>query len=327
MVKKGLGRGLNSLSETTNPPNLSAFISTNKSYVYGDSGSAKAAVFWMILGSIAFGTMNAIIKKTEDFDISVSTIILVRSSVIAGIVYLWALYYSRPLKIVDRKKMFLRCFTGLTAMFCYFYSLQRIPITQAVSLQYTAPLFVAIFSGKILKERVHPSVMFCVLIAFFGVTLIVSPEFGKVESDALFALASGLGAGLAYIFVRDLRSTDSPAGVVFWFAMFSTLVSAPFAISETVFLSFNELLLLISVGLGAGIGQIGITLAYQQANAAWISAFSYTTVLVASFYGWFYFDEVLKVDDYLGAFLIVVTGIFLIVINPNDKVNKYDNPN
>ena len=104
MVKKGLGRGLNSLSETTNPPNLSAFISTNKSYVYGDSGSAKAAVFWMILGSIAFGTMNAIIKKTEDFDISVSTIILVRSSVIAGIVYLWALYYSRPLKIVDRKK-------------------------------------------------------------------------------------------------------------------------------------------------------------------------------------------------------------------------------
>ena len=321
MTKKGLGRSLKSLSQTTKSPDLSGFISNNDSYVYGDSGSAKAAVFWMILGSFAFGTMNAIIKKTEDFDINVSTIVLVRSSVIAGIVFLWALYYARPLKIVNRKKMFLRCFTGLTAMFCYFYSLQRIPITQAVSLQYTAPLFVAIFSGKILKEKVTPSVMICVLISFFGVSLIVSPEFGKVEPDALFALASGLGAGLAYIFVRDLRSTDSPAGVVFWFAMFSILVSAPFAIRETIFLSLNELLLLISVGLGAGIGQIGITLAYQQANAAWISAFSYTIVLVASFYGWYYFDEVLKFDDYLGALLIVTTGIFLILISPKEKIN------
>jgi len=324
MVKKGLGRGLNSLSKTTGSPDLSSFISTDETYVYGDSGSAKAAVFWMIVGSIAFGTMNAIIKKTEDFDISVSTIILVRSSVIAGIVYLWALYYSRPLKIIDRKKMFLRCFTGLTAMFCYFFSLQRIPITQAVSLQYTAPLFVAIFSGKILKEKVSPYVMFCVLIAFIGVTLIVSPEFGKVETDALFALASGLGAGLAYIFVRDLRATDSPAGVVFWFAMFSTIVSAPFAISETILLNLTELFLLISVGIGAGIGQIGITLAYQQANAAWISAFSYTTVLVASFYGWFYFGEILEFDDYIGALLIIITGVSLILLNPNNDTNTED---
>ena len=50
--------------------------------------------------------------------------------------------------------------------------------------------------------------MFCVLIAFFGVTLIVSPVFGKVESDALFALASGLGAGLAYIFVIRLEWSE-----------------------------------------------------------------------------------------------------------------------
>ena len=52
-------------------------------------------------------------------------------------------------------------------------------------------------------------------LAFVGVSLIISPRLGEVEPDALFALASGFLAAMAYMFVRDLRSTDSPTGVVF----------------------------------------------------------------------------------------------------------------
>jgi drug/metabolite transporter (DMT)-like permease len=319
MAERGLGRGLGSMAELSeHTPDLSGFVTSEDPHALGDTGSAKAAVVWMLIGSVAFGAMNAMVKWTDDFDIGVPTVIMVRSAVIAGLAFAWASVNSRTLRIVSRRKMMLRCTTGLVAMFCYFYALQRIPITQAVSLQYTAPLFVALLSGRVLKERVSPWVVACVAIAFVGVALIISPRFGEVEPDALFALASGFLAAMAYMYVRDLRSTDSPTGVVFWFAAFSAAVSLPLAIRETVTLGAEEMLILIGVGLGAGLGQVGITMAYQQAKAAWIAAFSYTTVLVASFFGWLFFDEVLLIDDYIGALLIIGTGVALILMTPQN---------
>ncbi len=319
MTERGLGRGLGSVMELSEAvPDLSGFVTAEDPHALGDTGSAKAAVVWMVIGSVAFGTMNAMVKWTGDFDIGVPTVIMVRSAVIAGLAFAWATANSRSLRIVDQRKMLLRCTTGLIAMFCYFYALQSIPITQAVSLQYTAPLFVALLSGRVLKERVSPWVVACVAISFVGVALIISPRFGEIEPDALFALASGFLAAMAYMFVRDLRSTDSPTGVVFWFAAFSAVISLPLAIRETVTLGVEEMVILIGVGLGAGLGQVGITMAYQQAKAAWIAAFSYTTVLVASFFGWLFFDEILLIDDYIGALLIIGTGVALILMTPQD---------
>ena len=117
--------------------------------------------------------------------------------------------------------MFLRCTVGLIAMILYFSALARIPIGQAVTLQYTAPIFVALLSGRIIAEKVQPSVIALVVTAFAGIVLIVSPSLGSVEPNALLALGSGFFAALAYIYVRELRKTDSATSVVFWFAAFS----------------------------------------------------------------------------------------------------------
>jgi drug/metabolite transporter (DMT)-like permease len=57
---------------------------------------------------------------------------------------------------------------------------------------------------------------------------------------------------------------------------------------------------LVGIGVGAGGGQVGITMAYHQANAAWVSAFSYLTVIIATIYGIILFDEVLNYLVLLG---------------------------
>ena len=65
-----------------------------------------------------------------------------------------------------------------------------------------------------------------------------------------------------------------------------------------------------------GGGQVGITMAYHRANAAWVSAFSYLTVIVATFYGFTLFNETLVTSDWLGGLLIVGSGIVLIFMSP-----------
>ena len=89
-----------------------------------------------------------------------------------------------------------------------------------MTLQYTAPLFVALLSGRVIRERVEPVVALLVGTAFAGIVLIVSPDLSSIDSDALLALGSGFFAAMAYMYVRELRNTDSASSVVFWFAAF-----------------------------------------------------------------------------------------------------------
>ena len=277
--------------------------------------SPRIAVLWMIFGSVCFGTMNALVKWTA-FHADVWMIIMVRSAVIALAVAIFAASRGLSLKVSDKRKMLLRCVVGLTAMILYFTALGRIPIGQAVTLQYTAPLFVALLSGRVIRERVEPIVALLVGSAFAGIVLIVSPDLSSIDSDALLALGSGFFAAMAYMYVRELRNTDSASSVVFWFAAFSVVGSVFQALPDVAGLEWKTVAALIGIGIGAGGGQVGITMAYHRANAAWVSAFSYLTVIVATFYGFTLFNETLGASDWLGGLLIVGSGIALIFMAP-----------
>ena len=257
MVKGGLGRGLDEIYSKTEGPDLSSFVTEEKM-----PDSPRAAVIWMIFGSFCFGTMNALVKWTSDHT-DVWMIIMVRSAVIAFAVAAFAASKGISLKVNDRRTMLLRCVVGLIAMILYFTALGRIPIGQAVTLQYTGPLFVALLSGRILAERVSPSVTTLVLTAFAGIVLIVSPEVGTVDPNALLALGSGFFAALAYMYVRELRKTDSPATVIFWFAAFSVAGSIVQSVPNISEIDSNTIAALVGIGIGAGGGQLGITMAYH----------------------------------------------------------------
>ena len=293
MSSKGLGRGLKSVSALAKDgPDLSSYVSLDDK---NPIDSPRIAVLWMIFGSICFGTMNALVKWTS-VNADVWMIIFIRSLVIALAVIIFTRFRGTSLKMNDPKKMFLRCLVGLIAMVLYFSALSLIPIGQAVTLQYTAPLFVALLSGSLIREKVSTSVLISLVTAFIGIILIVSPDLDSIDPNALLALGSGLFAGLAYIFVRDLRKTDSPSTVVFWFAAFSVIGSVIQAAPELTNLTWEMLAALVGIGVGAGGGQVGITMAYHQANAAWVSAFSYLTVIIATIYGIILFDEVLSTN-------------------------------
>ena len=314
MSSKGLGRGLKSVSTLAKDgPNLSSYVSLDDK---NPVDSPRIAVLWMIFGSICFGTMNALVKWTS-VNADVWMIIFIRSLVIALAVIIFARFRGTSLKMNDPKKMFLRCLVGLIAMVLYFSALSLIPIGQAVTLQYTAPLFVALLSGSLIREKVSTSVLISLFTAFIGIILIVSPDLDSIDPNALLALGSGLFAGLAYIFVRDLRKTDSPSTVVFWFAAFSVAGSVIQAAPELTNLTWEMLAALVGIGVGAGGGQVGITMAYHQANAAWVSAFSYLTVIIATIYGIILFDEVLSTKIIIGGLLIIGSGVALIFFTPS----------
>ena len=321
MEGKGLGRGLESIAHLAEEgPDLSGYVSTEVDELLSSKDSPRIAVIWMIIGSISFATMNAMVKFSSGLEgVNVWIVIMVRSSVIAFAVAAFAASRGISLKVNNPKTMLLRCSVGLFAMILYFSALARIPIGQAVTLQYTAPLFVALLSGRLIAEKVQPAVLALVITAFVGIVMIVSPNLSTVEPDALLALGSGFFASIAYILVRELRKTDSAASVIFWFAAFSVVGTVVQAAPDLFTLDMRTVAALVGVGICAGGGQVGITMAYHRANAAWISVFSYLTVIVTTFYGFTIFNETLGIADWVGGVLIVGSGIALVFVVPSTK--------
>ncbi|MGB0164670.1 MAG: DMT family transporter [Candidatus Thalassarchaeaceae archaeon] len=287
--------------------------------------SPRSAVAWMLFASFSFGSMNALVKWASP-EADVWSMVFVRSMVIAVAIFFICRRSGITLIVEDRRSMLLRCITGLIAMILYFSALGLIPIGQAVTLQYTNPLFVALLSSVFVSEKVEPFVWTLAIISFIGIVLIVSPDLQTIEVNAVLALGSGFFAALAYLYVRRLRASEHALSIVFWFATFSvafTFIPAmptlPTALSDPV-----VTLALVGIGVGAGAGQVGLTFAFHKANAAWISAFSYLTVIVATIYGYTIFGETLNSRDLLGCALIICSGIALTFSRPGHQLEKRD---
>ena len=280
--------------------------------------SPQAAIAWMILAGLCFSATGVFVKLSGGLLI-VWTVIFGRSIVIAIMTFILSKIQNKSLSFKEPKWLIVRCISGLSAMACYFYAIPLISLTTAVVLQWTSPLFVALFSGYLIKEKVSPFLFICIGVAFTGTILIISPSFEAIEINALYALISGILSAIAYLSIRQLRSTATSESVVFWFAIFCVIFSLPFSVKELLTISIYEIQVLIGVGVTAGIGQIGMTKAYHAAKAAYIGAFSYSTVVVSWIYGFFIFNEILSIWDMAGTLLIVGSGIFLATTSPKTE--------
>ncbi|MDD6276904.1 MAG: DMT family transporter [Clostridia bacterium] len=214
---------------------------------------------------------------------------------------------------------------GTVGLLCNFYALGHLNLSDANMLNKLSPFFSILFSVILLKEKPNFVQIFGVAVAFGGSLLIIKPGF---ENPSVFAAVmgaiGGLGAGMAYTFVRKLGSNgENSRRIVFWFSAFSCLVCIPFMAAGYETMSGLQLLYLILAGTFACIGQLSITKAYIYASAKEISVYDYTQVIFAAVIGYFVFGDLPDVYSVIGYVLICGAGIFMFLYN-NGKIKLPD---
>lgn len=174
-----------------------------------------------------------------------------------------------------------------------------------------SPFFSIIFSTIILREKPNFVQILGVTVAFSGSLLIIKPGFDSpAVIPALAGALGGMGAGIAYTFVRKLGSAgENSRKIVFWFSAFSCLLCLPFLIFTYKPMTAMQTLYLILAGTFACMGQIGITKAYIYAPAKEISVYDYTQVLFSAVLGYLIFKEIPDVYSFIGYALICGSGI------------------
>lgn len=207
--------------------------------------------------------------------------------------------------------MFMRCACGTAGLICNFYAIDHMNIADANMLNKLSPFFAIIMSLVVLHEKVKVIEWGSVIIAFCGALLIIKPSFNFSFLYAMIGVLGGLGAGIAYTYVRKMGILGQKGTViVFCFAAFSCITIFPFLVYQYKPMTLLQIGYLMLAGISATGGQFCITAAYTKAPAKEISVFDYTQVLFAALLGFFFLYEVPDIFSIMGYFVIIGTAVF-----------------
>ena len=210
-----------------------------------------------------------------------------------------------------------RSFFGTLGLICNFYALGTLNLSDANMLNKLSPFFAIIFSVFLLREKPKLVQIIGVTVAFVGSLFIIKPGFENPQVlPAVAGLAGGMGAGIAYTFVRRLgKKQENSRRIIFFFSAFSCLLCLPFLIIQYKHMSLLQLIYLILAGTFACVGQLGITKAYICAPAREISVYDYTQVIFAAALGFLVFGDIPDLLSVVGYVLICGAGVAMFFYN------------
>ena len=280
-----------------------------------------AGIQTMLCSAAAFSAMSVCVKAAAN-DLHPLQIVFFRS--FFGLLIILALIRHHRISLIgtEKKLMLLRGVSGFLALLLHFYTIKHLELGIAITLNYMAPIFVALFSSKFLGEK--PSAWFYPLLAtsFSGVVL-MNVKTG-LHWDPLIGMAilSAVFAAVAYLTIRGINDKESPYTVIFYFTAISTIGSLLF-IPVWIWPQPLTWIYLIVIGIGSYYGQFWLTTAMRKAPAWLVSPFIYLNPILSSLYGWFFFQEGGRISFWAGLAMIVSSGILISYFGiPKSSVKK-----
>ncbi|WP_422236135.1 DMT family transporter [Methylorubrum rhodinum] len=200
---------------------------------------------------------------------------------------------------------------GSTA--CNFLALRSLQLAETVSIQFAAPLAVALLAGPLLGEWSSRLRLAAVAAGFVGVLVIVRPDTLAAQPAMLFSLGNMLCYALYVIVTRKLAAHDSSATTIFYTGLAGLALMAPLLPwIWTAPDSWQVWGMLVAVGLFGTAGHWLLVLAHARAPASLLAPLIYTQILWSVLFGYGLFGDVPGAWTLVGALVIVASGLVLI---------------
>lgn len=281
---------------------------------------------WMLVAALGFAVMGALVKVGAQ-KFSSAELVFYRS--IFGLLVIWVYIAVNklPLATPVMFKQMSRAVVGFASLVLFFYAIVHLPLATAITLNYTSPLFLAVFTPFLLHEKPKKWLFTALIIGFLGISLLLKPTITSADWLAgSLGLLSGIGAALAYVHVKQLGKANEPDWrTVFYFTLVSTIgaglwmLFAPQLIFSSTFdtihfdnfhaIGWQDLYVLLGLGFSATIAQLAMTRAYRTGDTLVVASLAYLTVVLASLFGVIWWQEHLSLDAYIAIGLIILSGI------------------
>ncbi len=205
----------------------------------------------------------------------------------------------------------LRALLFFSALFMLFTGLRGLPLAEAISIAFTAPLFVTALSGPVLGEPVRPRRWAAVVIGLIGALIIVRPGTAAFQFDALYILASALCFSLAMLVTRRMAKTETNVAMLAYTTLGAGIASLPLMPFVWRQPAAGDVWLFALIGIVGGMAAYLLIAAYRNAPAAVVAPFDYTGLVWAALLGWIIWQERPEPLVWLGAAIIALSGLYI----------------
>jgi len=205
-----------------------------------------------------------------------------------------------------------RAFSSVACVVFYFFGLKYLMLSENVAIVHSAPILATLLAVPFLGEKLGLHRMAAVALGFLGVLVIVKPGSDLFKLESLFPLAAAFFMAVSYLATRFLMSTESSVAIIFYYSLALLITSLIFFPNHFVIPSLFNLIPLMGLGVMGSLGHYFMAQAAKSAEVIVITPFEYTSFIFLGIMGYFFYNEVPGTSVFIGMFLIILSGIYIV---------------
>ncbi len=110
--------------------------------------------------------------------------------------------------------------------YCWYYAVTLIPLAQLFALEFTAPIWVALFAPLLLGERFTAIKALAITVSFTGVLMVVrvwaEGFVSEFSGGQVWGMLAAIGFAMNMVCTKKLTSTETTLCVLFWLVIMQT---------------------------------------------------------------------------------------------------------
>ena len=270
--------------------------------------------FNLVFASLFFSLMTVCVKKIDE-RIPIYELVFFRSLISLLITSLIIKKKDINPWGNNRLLLWLRGILGTFALVCIFYAIRNMPLSISTVIQYTYPIFISIFAGIFINEKITKNTVLALILGWLGILVIVNQsQLANInveidKSAILIAFLGAISTSLAYVTVKKLSSTEDIFIIIKYFPLVSVITLFPIVLGNWVTPNINDLYWIIGIGIFTQLGQTFLTIGLKNLPASEASTINYLQVFFGSIWGVLFFSELININFIFGSILVLLGTI------------------
>lgn len=265
-----------------------------------------AGILWMMACLASFIGMAIGSRELAD-TMSIAQILVIRSLVGLVVVLILARHLLPELRQMrDIRLHGLRNLVHFGAQYCWTLGVALMPLAEVFALEFTMPIWVAIFAWAALGERIGRARIIAMAVSFIGVLIVLRPGAAIIDPAAFVVLLAAAGYGASTVFVKRLTRNSSPQIIVVWMVLMQLPMGLALLALRGGWVApgWADLPWMLMVGITALTAHYTMAQALRVMDASIAIPIDFLRVPLIAVIGWLLYGEPISAAVFIGAVII-----------------------
>jgi drug/metabolite transporter (DMT)-like permease len=209
------------------------------------------------------------------------------------------------------KVQVMRAALTIPMIWCFFTGLKLMSLAEAITIAFTAPLFITMLSRPMLGEKIGPRRWGAVAVGFVGILVALRPGVGGIGIGPILVIISAFAYAVSMCLLRRFAGQEPTHNILFYSAIGAFLVGGVNSIPVWVEPDVTDWGLLLLVGVWGVFGSYAVIRAYRLGEASMLAPLEYTALIWSILFDLWLFQHAPVPAVLFGAAIVIAANVYI----------------